>query len=305
MQRRPLPADRIHRRRKRRNCRRKRFRFISRRHIVWQRLLPFLLLVACLLYALISLIIAWRDSAQTRRTNAELEAMMQNVPQEIAQTTFTPESMPTATAPPTATPVPTLLRTYQYIGTEILLEAQELYARNSDLVGWLKIPGGIVDLPVVYRDNTYYLDHDFYGRKSTSGTLFLDEAHPLREETQILVIHGHNVYDGSMFGLLSHYRRRGYMDDHPTVYLNTIFRKEEYQVVGVLMTPEDISAENYVPYVGRPKFKTVQQFNDFIATLRANARDWNDEIDILPSNALLMLSTCYEDERIVVVCVRK
>lgn len=303
MQRRPSSADRVYRSRKRR--RRKRFRFIRKRRILWKRLLPFLLLLACLLYALISLIIAWHDSAQTRRTNAELEAMMQAATQAPIEATPTPEAVPTITAEPTATPVPTLLKTYQYIGTELLPEAQELYARNPDLVAWLKIPGGIVNLPVVYRDNTYYLDHDYNGKKSSSGTLFLDEAHPLREDTQLLVIHGHNVYDGSMFGLLSHYRRRGYMYEHPTVYFNTLYRQEEYQVVGVIMTPEDVYAEGYVPYVGRPNFKTVQQFNDFIATLRANARDWNDEIEILPSNALLALSTCYEDERIIVLCVRK
>lgn len=303
MQRRPPSREQAYRGRKRQNRQRRRFRFVSRRRIVWKRLLPFLLLLACLLYAGISLIIAWHDSAQTQRTNEELEAIMQEASEPTAEPM--PEATPTVTPIPTGTPVPVLLDQYQYIGTELLPEAQELYTRNDDLVAWIRIPGGIVNLPVVYRNNTYYLDHDFNGKKSSSGTLFLDEMHPLREDTQILVIHGHNVYDGSMFGLLSHYRRRGYMDEHPTVYFNTLYRKEEYQVVGVVMTPDDAYSPDFVPYLGRRKFQTVQQFNDYIATLRANAHDWNDDIEILPSNALLMLSTCYKDERIVVVCVRR
>lgn len=87
-------------------------------------------------------------------------------------------------------------------------------------MAWLRIPD-VVSLPVVCRDNTYYLNHDFFGRESDSGTLFLDEAHSLEYGTQYMVIHGHNMYDGSMFGLLSHYRKSGYggapngLSEHP------------------------------------------------------------------------------------------
>ena len=42
------------------------------------------------------------------------------------------------------------------------------------------------------------------GAQSASGTLFLDEAHPLEADTQYLVVHGHNMYDGSMFARLTH-----------------------------------------------------------------------------------------------------
>lgn len=217
--------------------------------------------------------------------------------------TLEPADTPTLTPEPTATPTPELLSSYQYIGNTILPEAAEMLEKNPDTVAWLHIPG-VVNLPVVYRDNTYYLDHNFYGKKSDSGTLFLDEAHPLAYDTQYMVIHGHNMYDGSMFGLLSHYRKSGYMEKHPTVYLNTLYRQEEYEVIGVLYLPIDVQSEGYVPYVGTRKFRSLDQFYGFAENIRENAQHWKDGAEMLPSDAFLALSTCYEDYRIVVMCRR-
>ena len=39
---------------------------------------------------------------------------------------------------------------------------EQLLATNEDTVGWLTC-GERIDGPVVYRDNEYYLDHNFYG----------------------------------------------------------------------------------------------------------------------------------------------
>ena len=50
-----------------------------------------------------------------------------------------------------------------------------LAAINPDLVGWLELGGEEgFSAPVVQRDNDYYLRHDFYGRESRHGTVFLD-----------------------------------------------------------------------------------------------------------------------------------
>ena len=63
---------------------------------------------------------------------------------------------------------------------------QELKRLNRDTVGWISI-SGVVDLPVVYRDNSYYLNHDFQGQKSGAGTLFLDQNHPLAAASLLLL----------------------------------------------------------------------------------------------------------------------
>ena len=161
--------------------------------------------------------------------------------------------------------------------------------KNPDTVAWLRIPD-VVSLPVVYRDNSYYLDHDFYGRQSGSGTLFLDAAHPLAYDTQYMVVHGHNMYDGSMFGMRSHSRKRGFMTEHPTVYLNALYRREIYEAIGVLYLPASAQSDGYVPYTGTRKFQSLEQFYSFAGSIRENALYWNDGVEMLPNDALLALS---------------
>ena len=284
----------------------RRYTFKRRCRIDWRRFLPTIILVAVFLYATVSLVLYGIRSISTKHANEELQAMYEKAMETPnAETpTLEPADTPTLTPEPTATPKPELLSSYQYIGNTILPEAAEMLEKNPDTVAWIHIPGGVVNLPVVYRDNTYYLDHNFYGKKSDSGTLFLDEAHPLAYDTQYMVIHGHNMYDGSMFGLLSHYRKSGYMEKHPTVYLNTLYRQEEYEVIGVLYLPIAVQSEGYVPYVGTRKFRSLDQFYGFAENIRENALHWKDGAEMLPSDAFLALSTCYEDYRIVVMCRR-
>lgn len=192
------------------------------------------------------------------------------------------------------------LNGYQRIGNEISPLSRELYAVNPDLVAWLKIPG-VLSLPVVYRDNSYYLTHDFYGRESEFGTLFLDVLHPLKEETQYLFIHGHAMYDGSMFGMLTHYRNKDYTRKHPTLTLNTLYSSDTYEVIGVLYADEADMAP--VAGLGRPEFATEERFDAFIDNLREHAIRFTDD-EIPPDTALLALSTCYQEGRIVVVFKR-
>lgn len=149
-----------------------------------------------------------------------------------------------------------------------------------------------------------HLEHDFYGNQSSRGTLFLDENHPFVADTQYMVIHGHNLRDGSMFGTLSHYRNKGYMEAHPTVYVHTLYRQEEYEVIGVLYVSGDIQSEEYVPYIGIRKFQSLDQFYNFATIIQENALYWKKDTVMSPNAAFLALSTCYADDRIVVICRR-
>lgn len=266
----------------------------------WKRILLIVVLLAICLYSAVRLAHYVISSIAVKQTNEELQEIWRETEETPVVDTPAEETIPA----PTETPEPQLLAEYQYIGDTILPEAQKLLAKNPDTVAWLHIPGGIVDLPVVYRDNSYYMDHNFYGKKSNSGTLFLDEKHPLFSDSQYLVIHGHNWFDGSMFGTLSHYRRDGYMEEHPAVYLSTLYRQEEYEVIGVLYVPIDPQKDGYVPYIGMRKFQSLEQFYGFAAIIQENALHWKEGAEMLPSDAFLALSTCYKEYRIVVMCKR-
>ena len=287
--------------------RKKNRRYADRtRRISWKYFAAMAALLGVFVYAAVSLAGYVRSSAAVQKTNEEVRqvyAATTEIPVTATVKAAAVTPPPAATQIPVQTGAPELLRTYQQTSGEMLSQMRQLRAQNRDTAAWLKIPG-IVDLPVVYRDNAYYLDHDFYGEKSKAGTLFLDAAHPLKEDTQYLVIHGHNMNDGSMFGTLSHYRSRGYMAQHGKVYLTTLYRQEEYEVVGVLQLSTDVRSEDYAAFAGTRKFDSVGHFEAFAKEIREHALYWKQGAKLDPCDALLALSTCYEDERVVVICKR-
>jgi len=285
----------------------------GKRKIIWHRLILLILCIGVMLYAGSQLVIYAIGSVNTYLTNLRLQAMYVSRTPEPTQAP-TPEPTPTPTPQakaavittptplPTHTPQPEMRKDFQVLKNTTREEMRELWDINHDVVGWLNIPG-VVDLPVVYRDNDYYIKRDFYKNRSNGGALFLDVHHPLKPENQYLVIHGHNMKDGSMFGLLAHYNDRSYAMKHPTVYWSTLYREEVYKVYAVLVVPTNPSDPHFVPYLGTPRFSSVAHFESFIGQVRKNAKYLTGE-KVTYNDALLTLSTCLDDDRIVVLCKR-
>lgn len=189
---------------------------------------------------------------------------------------------------------------YQYIGDTVMKQSQAMQEINSDFVGWINIPG-VLSLPVAYRDNEYYINHNFYREENESGTVFLDAGHPFEEKSQYLLMHGHNVYDGSMLAMLTHFRNSDYIKAHPYLYFNTLYRQERYELFGVMMVEE---REMYgLMRMGSPQFRNDAEFNSFIDSLRRNSLRFTDA-EVSSDTAILGLSTCWNDERIVVMYQR-
>ena len=94
-----------------------------------------------------------------------------------------------------------------------------LTSTNRDYVGWLTIPDTVINYPVMHSPSEpqRYLHLDFYGRYGYSGTPFLDARCDPREGN--LIIFGHNMINGTMFGSLKSYRNADFLNDHKTVYL--------------------------------------------------------------------------------------
>lgn len=199
----------------------------------------------------------------------------------------------------TATPLPQ---------AEILPQYRELYEKNSDMVGWLRIDGTDIDYPVMQTpgDNEYYLRRGFDKVYATSGSLFLDERCSLGPDTTAnWLIYGHNMSDGSMLGQLDRYEDPEFYAEHPTFTFDTLTTPGTWQVVAVIRTT--LGADEW-PY-----------YTFFDADSRA---DWQRRVDAILDLALydtgvepeygdqlLTLSTCgtssfYTDERFAVLAVR-
>lgn len=210
----------------------------------------------------------------------------------------------TRTAPPPATtkpiendsaakPSPVPGMGAQFIG---------LYSKNSDLIGWLKaeaVPQ--IDFPVVKRDNIHYLDRDFYGRKQQSGTVFLDESLSILPRSTNLILHGHNMKNGTMFGKLYHYLEPEVTFSNPVFEFGTLYESSLYVPYAVSIVSLDPQSSKHVSLV-HGEF-TSQADMTFYADELIKFSKLKLPVDVAAEDKLLTLITCHgneEHERLVV-----
>lgn len=175
--------------------------------------------------------------------------------------------------------------------------------QNEDTVGWITIDS-VVDQPIVYRDNTYYLTHDFSGAENTSGAIFLDVNHPIRQDSQNLVIWGHNMKDGSMFGRLNKYLENNYLHSHNLIRLETRWESFQYIIFAVALVSTDTSSPRFLPFWMNPTFADERGFDAYIDQAYQQSI-YSRYLDVRDTDTLLTLATCYEEDRLVLLARRQ
>lgn len=196
---------------------------------------------------------------------------------------------------------------------------KDLFVQNPDTIGWLKA-GENIDGPVVQRDNEYYLKHNFFGEEDKNGTLFVNMNNQLVPRDDVLLIHGHDMKSGAMFGKLLKFREESYMKQHPLVVFRTINDTKNVYYVPIAgfdasMLPgkqsyfditqisfEDDSTETVNPNVSTKRHSKA--FQTYLDSLQEWSY-WKSPVDVNVDDELLMLITCsyiQEDGRFMLVC---
>lgn len=197
-------------------------------------------------------------------------------------------------------------------GGELLPSAKALLEINPDTVGWVKIAGTNIDLPVVQRTspdgNEVYLKVAFDGSSNKAGTIFLDFRNTLNanERSDNLIIYGHNQRDKTMFGDLAYYKKDvAYYSQHPVIQFSSNYRTDTYKIFAYFVTPTLASqtADGVVfDYQNKLIFKTEDKFNDFIDNVMLRTQIITP-VDVQYGDEFLTLSTCsneFSDSRFVV-----
>ncbi len=187
---------------------------------------------------------------------------------------------------------------------EVLDEYAGLYAENSDTIGWLKIDGTTIDYVVMQAPDEInkYLRRDFYGKDSTRGCLFVDEYCDIFNSDNI-IIYGHNMKDGSMFGTLDSYADESFYAEHKIIQFDTIYEKHSYEVVAAISTSipaKDDDVFRYYEYTSSNDEETFLEYADFIEKNKL----YDTGVEINPGDKLITLSTCAyhtTDGRFIVV----
>ena len=183
----------------------------------------------------------------------------------------------------------------------------DLYATNSDIVGWLKIDGLGIDYPVVQTtDDAYYLKHDFVHNKSDYGTVFLSSGNNAKDLDLNNVVYGHTMRrDNQMFTPLKEYKTLEGFKKNPIIEYNTLYANYKFKVYAVFITNGDSTGDvnNYLFDYTFANLANTSAFAGFIN--QVNMRKlYTTGVSVMPDDKLLTLSTCtyeFDNARLVVI----
>lgn len=200
----------------------------------------------------------------------------------------------------------------------MLRSMEELYAENSDVIGWLQIDDSNIDYPVMQTmfDEEYYLNRDFNKNQSANGCLLLDtdsqagtgtralEYKDGTPPTTNLIIHGHNMKNGDMFGNLDKYRKQDYEQAHNIIKFKSLYEEREYEIVSVFLSQVYLKSQTDVfKYYQFFQADTQAEFDDFYNNIK-DLQMYDTGVTAEFGDEFITLSVCayhVEDGRLVVV----
>ena len=189
---------------------------------------------------------------------------------------------------------------------EIMAKYRELHEQNPDLAGWLRVDGTNIDYPVMFKGMDhidYYLHRGFDQSYSYRGCLFLKEDCDLEKPSDVLVVYGHNMKDGSMFGQLKRFENPEFREAHPVFEMDTLYETRRYEIISVFRTKVETGSDDDFNYWRFVDAEGKADFDDYVQELKKRSLY---EIDATASygDKLIELSTCEyssRDSRFVVV----
>lgn len=190
---------------------------------------------------------------------------------------------------------------------EVLDEYKNLYNSNKRLIGWLKIDDTRIDYPVMQTtNNEYFLDHNVNQKKDRNGALFLDKDCDVLKPSTNLIIYGHHMQSGNMFGTLDKYSSEEYYKEHPLIQFDSIYEKGTYEVMYVfrsrIYNEEDVVFK-YYQFIDT---LSQQEFDSNMQEMAAMSL-YDTGVTASYGDRLLTLSTCdyYVDNGRFVVVARR
>ena len=186
----------------------------------------------------------------------------------------------------------------------ILKKYETLYNKNRKLIGWLKIEGCDIDYPVMQTSNNeYYLDHNYNQEYDKNGSLFLDEDCDAAFPNDNMIIYGHHMKSGKMFGNLNYYSKESFWEDNKEFTFDTIYETGTYAVMYVFRSKIYSEEEIVFKYYQFIDATSENEFNSNMEEM-ANMSLYDTGVTASYGDRLITLSTCdssEEDGRFVVV----
>lgn len=174
-----------------------------------------------------------------------------------------------------------------------LPEYKKLKEKNNDFVGWINVEGTNIDYCMMQSkdDPQFYLYAGFDKEYEYAGTLFIKEFSDLNKPTDVILVYGHNMKNGTMFGTLRRFEDKEFLKENGGIIVDSLNGRREFEVTHVLRVRVNVPGGDPFPYYTYSDFKNEEDFARFAEQC--------EEYEIYDSGATLnygdkfvMLTTC-------------
>jgi sortase B len=269
------------------------------RHLPFGSLLQNKFLILCVVVFIISLLIFVTTMIRETNDNKALES----------QQTKLYEDMQMATE-----------NSNEIVENKMLPEYKALYEQNDEFIGWLKIEDTVINYPVMQclEDENFYLSHDFYKAENSNGCLILDNDSKAGVGTRAneyvsgskpstnLIIHGHTMKSGQMFGDLNLYKNKEYGLSHKIICFDSLYEKREYELISVFYSQVYYEEDDVFKYYKFFQADSQEEFDEWYNNINEMSR-YDTGVISEYGDEFITLSCCayhVEDGRFVVVAKR-
>lgn len=188
------------------------------------------------------------------------------------------------------------------VNRPLTMDWDYLLSNNPDTRAWVSITGTMLNNVVVQStDNEYYLNHDFFGENSVSGTVFSTYRNDWNDPNdKNKILFGHNMENGDCFAYVMHYvpddkyaEPLAFYKTHPTIQMATPSGGNAvYKIfAGIIVNTEPQYGEVF-DYITKTRFDGADDFNSYIIEIMDRSWFFTD-VDLTYGDELLTLSTCY------------
>lgn len=190
------------------------------------------------------------------------------------------------------------------LNKEIKKISETLSEENPDYKAWIKIDGTKINYPIYQTDNNeFYLNHNQNRKKSSYGAIYFDYANDLLKDKN-LIIYGHEMKNGSMFGQLKNYKSLSFYKEHPTIEFSTFEKKSIYKVYAVYLLNADKKDDNgYIYNIYRQNFSNEAAFDVWVKEA-CERSVINTNVDVKYKDNIITIVTCsndFENARLIVM----
>lgn len=253
----------------------------------------------------------YMESRKQKNQFDELAQLMQesaNRPQNVLPAIPTPDD-PDDPETPTLPEGPTLVEVKDPETGEsvwMLPDFTDLYQLNNHIVGWISIPGTLINYPVMQTPNVpdYYLHRSFSKEYSNHGCIYVREACDVFAPSDNVTIYGHRMGDGTMFNALHSYDDPDFYKDHSQIIFNTLTENHTYEILSIFRISSSLDSD--FPYHLYVDFADEAHFNEFVENCYDRAL-YDTGVTATYGDKLITLSTCEYTRvngRLVVVAKR-